>query len=233
MKVDTKEVNPAFQSIIQNPGQKVFSDANFFIPPDRSEVAKVRAYSFTDFKECWLIPLLSEFTGLAIHESVYDELVADSVKEYADEQTSCIPSKLRIHYDSELSGLEEALRNTYINKIAVHSLYNPTRDNAKDRGEVRSLSFMAVKQFLYFAANDALPVRLIKDAAKLLTGLDDMQIVQMYELIYYLYKTGRYDNKALRILYKYQYYLTAGDKRINPEWGCFVEQMDLLYNGIL
>lgn len=55
----------------------------------------------------------------------------------------------------------------------------------------------------------------------------------MYELIYYLYKTGRYDNKALRILYKYQYYLTAGDKRINPEWGCFVEQMDLLYNGIL
>ena len=202
MKVDTKEVNPAFQSIIQNPGQKVFLDANFFIPPDRSEVAKVRAYSFTDFKECWLIPLLSEFTGLAIHESVYDELVADSVKEYADEQTSCIPSKLRIHYDSELSGLEEALRNTYINKIAVHSLYNPTRDNAKDRGEVRSLSFMAVKQFLYFAANDALPVRLIKDAAKLLTGLDDMQIVQMYELIYYLYKTGRYDNKALRILYK-------------------------------
>ena len=199
MKVDTKEVNPAFQSIIQNPGQKVFLDANFFIPPDRSEVAKVRAYSFTDFKECWLIPLLSEFTGLAIHESVYDELVADSVKEYADEQTSCIPSKLRIHYDSELSGLEEALRNTYINKIAVHSLYNPTRDNAKDRGEVRSLSFMAVKQFLYFAANDALPVRLIKDAAKLLTGLDDMQIVQMYELIYYLYKTGRYDNKALRI----------------------------------
>lgn len=233
MKVDTKEVNPAFQSIIQNPGQKVFLDANFFIPPDRSEVAKVRAYSFTDFKECWPIPLLSEFTGLAIHESVYDELVADSVKEYADEQTSCIPSKLRIHYDSELSGLEEALRNTYINKIAVHSLYNPTRDNAKDRGEVRSLSFMAVKQFLYFAANDALPVRLIKDAAKLLTGLDDMQIVQMYELIYYLYKTGRYDNKALRILYKYQYYLTAGDKRINPEWGCFVEQMDLLYNGIL
>ena len=223
MKVDTKEVNPAFQSIIQNPGQKVFLDANFFIPPDRSEVAKVRAYSFTDFKECWLIPLLSEFTGLAIHESVYDELVADSVKEYADEQTSCIPSKLRIHYDSELSGLEEALRNTYINKIAVHSLYNPTRDNAKDRGEVRSLSFMSVKQFLYFAANDALPVRLIKDAAKLLTGLDDMQIGQMYELIYYLYKTGRYDNKALRILYKYQYYLTAGDKRINPEWGCFVE----------
>lgn len=77
-----------------------------------------------------------------------------------------------------------------------------------------------------------MPVRLIKDAVKLETGLDDMQIVHMYELIYYLYKTGRYDNKALRILYKYQHYLTSGDKRINQEWVCFIEQMDLLYNGL-
>lgn len=233
MKVDTQAINPAFQSIIQNPSQKVFLDANFFIPPDRSEVAKVKAYSFTDFKECWLIPMLSEFSGLVIHESVYDELVADSVKKYADEQKNSNPPKLKIHYDSELTSKEEALRNTYMNKIAVHSLYNPTRDNAKDRGEVRTLSFMAVKQFLFFGANDSLPVRLIKDAAKLKTGLDNMQIVQMYELIYYLYKTDRYDKKTLRVLYKYQYYLTSGDKRVNPEWGSFIEQMDALYSGIM
>lgn len=233
MKVDTKEINPAFLSIIQNPSQKVFLDANFFIPPDRSKVARVKAYSFTDFKECWLIPLLNEFSGLVIHESVYDEVVADGVKNYIDEQVNDNPSKLKIHYDSELSSGEEALRNTYMNKIAVHSQYNPTRDNAKDRGEVRSLSFMAVKQYLFFAANDALPVRLIKNAAELDTGLDDMQIVQMYELIYYLYKTEKYDKKALRILYKYQYYLTPGDKRTNPEWGNFIEQMDVLYSGIL
>lgn len=93
MKVDTNEVNPAFQSIIQNPGQKVFLDANFFIPPDRSDVAKVKAYSFNDFKECWLIPLLNEFAGVAIHESVYDELVADSVKNFADEQKDANPTR--------------------------------------------------------------------------------------------------------------------------------------------
>lgn len=120
-----------------------------------------------------------------------------------------------------------------MNRIAVHSLYNPTRDNAKDRGEVRTLSFMAVKQFLLFAANDSLPVRLIKNAAELGTGLDDMQIVQMYELIYYLYKTNRYDKKTLRILYKYQYYLTAGDKRVNPNWETFLEEMDIFYDGKL
>lgn len=229
MKVDTKEVNPAFLSIIENPIQKVFLDANFFIPPDRSEVANVKAYSFANFKACWLVPLLSEFPELAIHESVYEELVADSVKNYADEQVASNPPKLMIHYDSELTSAEDALRNTYIGKIAVHSLYNPTRDNAKDRGEVRSLSFMAVKQFLFFAANDSLPVRLIKDAAKLGTGLDNMQVVQMYELIYYLYKKDKYDKKALRVLYKYQYYLTRGEKQLNPDWGKFVEQMDLLY----
>lgn len=229
MKVDTRIVNPAFQSIIQYPNQKIFLDANFFIPPDRSKVAKVKAYSFRDFKEFWLIPLLDEFTGLVIHESVYDELVADCIKNYADEQKNSKPPKLKIHYYSELNSKEEALRNTYMNKIAVHSLYNPAMDNAKDRGEVRSLSFMAVKQFLFFAANDSLPIRLIKEADKLRTGLDDMQIVQMYELIYYLHKKDRYNKKALRTLYKYQYYLTQGDKLINPEWGSFLEQMDALY----
>ena len=229
MRVDTKDINPAFLDIIRNPAQRIFLDANFFIPPDRSKVAKVKSYSFEDFKEKWLVPLLSEFTNLSIHESVYDELVDEKFKCFATKQTDMTSPRLEIHYDSELNIDEKALLNYYIAKIAMHSLYDPIRDNAKDRGEVRTLAFMAVKQYLFFAANDALPVRLIKEADKLETGLDNMQIVQMYELIYYLYKSGKYDNKALRILYKYQYYLTAGDKKSNPEWGTFIEEMDALY----
>ena len=229
MKVDTREINPAFKSIIQNPDQTVFLDANFFIPPDRSEYLKVKPYAFGDFKDCWLIPLLSEFSGVAVHESVYDELVAENVKTYAEEQLNADPAKLIIYRDKELSDTEVALMNCYISKLAIHSQYDPTRDNAKDRGEVKSLSFMAVKQFLFFAANDALPVRLIKEADKLDTGLDNLGIVQMYELIYYLCKTGKYDNKRLRILYKYQYYLSQADKKTNPDWGTFMEQMDKLY----
>lgn len=229
MKIDTKEVNPAFKSIIQDPAQTVFLDANFFISPDRSNYMKVKPYSFEDFKKYWLMPLLSEFSGIAIHESVYDELVAEQVRGCVDEQTNTNPAKLKIYQDSELSTNEVALMNYYISKIAVHSQYDPIRDNAKDRGEVKSLSFMAVKQFLFFAANDALPIRLIKEADKLDTGLDDFGIIQMYELIYYLFKTGKYDNKQLRILYKYQYYLSPADKKLNPEWGKFIEQMDKLY----
>ncbi len=229
MKVDTKEINPAFKSIIQDPNQTVFLDANFFISPDRSDYLRVKKYSFDDFKNYWLIPLLSEFSGIAIHESVYDELVEEKIKAYADEQANDNPAKIKIYRDSELNATEIALMNYYIAKLAVHSQYDPTRDNKKDRGEVKSLSFMAVKQFLLFAANDALPVRLIKEADKLNTGLDDLGIVQMYELIYYMCKTGKYDNKQLRILYKYQYYLSPADKRTNPDWGTFIEQMDKLY----
>ncbi|HBN55672.1 MAG TPA: hypothetical protein DD414_02765 [Lachnospiraceae bacterium] len=231
MKIDMKDINPAFQSVIQNPEQTVFLDANFFIPPDRSNFKNVKPYTFDRFKVIWLIPLLNEFSGLAIHESVYDELVADKIKAYADELLNSSPQKLKIHYDSELSNNEVALMNHYITMISIHSQYDPHRDNAKDRGEVRSLSYMAVKQFLYFAANDALPVRLVKDAGRLNTGLDDMGIVQMYELIYFLHKTGKYDSKELRTLYKYQYYLSSGDKRDNPEWGMFIEQMEKLYES--
>lgn len=38
------------------------------------------------------------------------------------------------------------------------------------------------------------------------------------------------DKKSLRMLYKYQYYLTQNEKKENPEWGEFIERMELLYS---
>lgn len=51
----------------------------------------------------------------------------------------------------------------------------------------------------------------------------------MYELIFYLYKTDKSDKKALRMLYKYQFFLTPREKEMNPEWGQFIETMETLY----
>lgn len=89
MKVDTRNKNKALESLFADPAQIVFLDANFFIPPDRSELMdrsriKVKAISFPKFCEIWLDPIFEEFPNLAIHESVYNELVASAVKEYAD-----------------------------------------------------------------------------------------------------------------------------------------------------
>lgn len=234
MKVDTRNKNKALESLFADPAQIVFLDANFFIPPDRSGLMdrsriKVKAISFPKFCEIWLDPIFEEFPNLAIHESVYNELVASAVKEYADAKQTESPSRLRVYSDAELTTIEHSLMETYISKLSEYSQYVPQLDNAKDRGEVKSLSFMAVKKFLYFAANDTLPKRLIREADELKTGLDDIELLEMYDVIYYLYRTDRYPKDGLRLLYKYEYCLTSREKQENPNWSDFIQEMDLLY----
>ena len=100
MKVDTRNKNKALESLFADPAQIVFLDANFFIPPDRSELMdrsriKVKAISFPKFCEIWLDPIFEEFPNLAIHESVYNELVASAVKEYADAKQTESPSTIK------------------------------------------------------------------------------------------------------------------------------------------
>ena len=235
MRVSDEIKNSSFMSLVDNPDQVVFLDTNFFIPPDRSELTGMRLEfsRFESFKEMWLDPLLSEFRSISIHESVYAEFVDTNVKRFADDNIKKAPSRLKVYYDSDLNEKEKGLMDAFIDKLAIHSGYDPGKDSAKDRGEILSLSYMAAKGFLYFAAKDDLPIRLITDADKLETGLVDMGIIQMYELIYYLYKKGRYDNKRLRGLYKYLYYLTDREKRQNPDWGTFIQKMDELYGELL
>lgn len=228
MNVETQKCSPGLKYIWGHPDAIIFMDANFFIAPDRSKIG-AKPISFTKYKEIWLEPLFQEFPNLAMHEAVYDELLLDHVKQYADQKCNEVPPQLQIYRDNMLDDKERALMQTYIRKISPYSLYLPERDNAKDRGEVKSLSYMAVKKFMYFAANDNLPIRLIEQANELDTGLQDMSVLKAYEVIYYLYRKGKYDNEALRALYKYQYYNTTQEKNSNPGWGEFVECMDILY----
>lgn len=228
MNVNIKSVNPALESLFKDSKQVVFLDANFFIVPDRSNIG-AKPIAFQKYREYWLDPLFDAFSNLSVHESVYDELVEGAVKAFADEKKGEIPTKLRVYKDSELTASEQNLLEMQILKLVPFSGYIPERDNAKDRGEIRSLAYMAVKQYLYFAANDTLPMQLICNAGQLETGLDDMGLLQSYEILYYLYKMGKYDSKGLKMLYKYQYYLTSREKTQNPDWGSFIASMDELY----
>ncbi len=229
MKVDTSVQNPALIALLNNPNSVIFLDANFFIPPDRSRVyQRLQPISFEYYKEHWLDPLFAELRGLAIHESVYAELVAGNVKKYADQQIS---TKLQLFLDNQLNANENVLYESYIRKLALNSEYIPERDNKEDRGEVKSLSYMAVKGFLYFASRDNLPVKLIEQAEAFETGLDYMSILHTYDVIFYLLKKG-YDRSGLRILYKYLYYLTNDEKKRNPSWEAFVASMERTYYDI-
>ncbi len=230
MKVDIREKNTALVSLFENPGQTIFLDANFLIPPDRSRIDKnVKPVPFQKYCEIWLDPIFDEFSGFAMHESVYDELVKDNVKLYADSKKQKTPPRLKVYTDSGLNAVEMSMMETYIQKIAPYSKYIPSLGNADDRGEVLSLSYMAAKGFLYFASDDKLPFDLIRKAEEFETGLDNMGLLEMYDVIFYLYRSGKYDNKGLRMLYKYQYHLTKKEKSQNPEWGEFIEKMTALY----
>ncbi len=228
MKINLSHPNPALIEIIENYEQIITLDTNFLIPPDRSQFTK-RRIGFSKFKQIWLDPVFDSFPNLAIHETVYDELVGISSQKYVDAKRESKPPKIIIHKDSSLTNVEKALRDTIESKIAPFTKYEPMLDNKDDRGEVKSLSFIAVKGLLFFAAHDHNAIQLIEKSEEWSTGLDNVQAIKMYELIYYLHRNNLGDKTAMKALYKYQYYLTNREKSYNPNWGGFSSSMDSLY----
>ena len=229
MKVNHSIANPALVSLIRDPSQLITLDANFLIPPDRSRICK-RNFSYSLFKDVWLDPIFEIFPNLAIHEAVYDELVVPKIRNYVDLMLSWNPPRLIIHRDSALSITEKILRDSIENKIYPLTNYDPNLDNKDDRGEVKSLSYIAVKGLLYFAAHDNTALQLIENACTWSTGLDNVQAIHMYELIYYFFSNHLAEKDALKILYKYQYHLTNREKATNPMWGEFIWIMGTLYS---
>lgn len=227
MDINIQKPNPSLISIFEDPNQIITLDANFLIPPYR-DFAK-RGFVFSQFKEIWLDPIFSAFPKLAIHEAVYEELIQSSSQSYVSGLLSEVPPRVILHKDSDLTAVEEGLRNLIESTIYPFTNYDPIINNKADRGEVKSLSYIATKGLLYFAAHDYNALQLVEKAEEWSTGLDNVQTIQMYELIYYLYTKGLGDNKSLRFLYKYQYYLTKSEKETNLEWGKFIDQMNILY----
>jgi hypothetical protein len=231
--VNSLILNPGLISIIENPDQVITLDANFIIPPDRTNIGAPRGYSFSSFKQIWLDPIFISFSALAIHEAVYDEIISPAEKSFIDQCISELPPRLIIHRDSTLTHIEQGLRNSIEEKLYPFTQYDPKLNNKKDRGEVKSLSYIATKGFLYFAANDTIAINLIEDAEKLETGLDNIFSLKMYELIFYLSIMGVVDTKNMRNLYRYQYHLTKNEKTNNPGWGNFISEMRTLYSAYI
>lgn len=97
---------------------------------------------------------------------------------------------------------------------------------------MKSLAHIAVKRYLYFASNDSNAIRLIIKSKEWSTGLDNVNSIEMFELIYFFFKKGYSSSKNLKMLYKYEYYLTQREKSVNPNWNDFVSMMDTLYNDL-
>lgn len=227
MRVDLKKKNPALVSICEDPSQVITLDANFLIPPDRKEAG--REISFSLFHQAWLKPIFETFPNVAIHEAVYDELVSQQIRTFIDEKIQKSPPEITIYRDSQLTHSEQVLRNTFEAKISRFTKYDPQLNNKADRGEVKTLAFVAVKGLLYFATHDHNTIQLIEKAESWGTGLDTIQAIKMYELICVLCEKYPSLKKGLKALYKYQYYLTRTEQSINPEWGVFNDTMRSMY----
>ena len=75
--------------------------------------------------------------------------------------------------------IEKVLRDSIEAKIYPHTNYEPNIDNKDDRGEVKSLSFIAAKGLLYFAAHDNNVVQLIEKAEEWSIRLDNVQAINI------------------------------------------------------
>ncbi|MEG2787924.1 MAG: hypothetical protein RR942_08895 [Romboutsia sp.] len=230
-KVNKNLKNEALISLFKNPKQQLVVDANFFIPPDRSR-ENSKAIPFKAFKSIWLDNLIDTFNPIIIHEAVYEEFQTKDIKDMVNMHTNKKPPLVIVVKDYDLSEDEQITRNTIEAKISKHTQYEPEIDNKDDRGEVKSLSYIAVKGLLYFCSQDANSIRLIEESEKLETNLDNISAIRMYEIIYYFIKNNIGNRNELRILYKYVYYSTKSDKAVNPNWSEFEETMDKLYENL-
>lgn len=230
MKVNINKKNFGFVKILNNDFDEFLIDANIFIPPDRSrENRGIKPVSFEYYKDNWLIPFVNTFKPVGIHEAVYGEFKTNNVKIFVDEQLSIDKPTVLIYQDFKLTEEEKILRMTIEQAIAKNTNYKPELNNKDDKGEVKSLAYIATKNLLYFCSHDANAIRLIEDAEKLDTCLESVSAIQPYEIMYYFKKNGIGNLKAIKDLYKYMYRLTTKEKVYNPEWGEFVEKMDILY----
>lgn len=230
MKVDLVNRNEALLSLINDYYQILPLDANLLIPSDRSKVTSSAILDFPFYKRIWLEPLFKTFPYLAIHQAVYDEVsVKPSLGNYIDQKIQ--QQVLMVLKDEDLTTDEESLRRSVERKIAAPTNYEPEIDNKDDRGEVKSLAHIFVKDMLYFCSNDSNALRLVEHADSLETNLDSLITIKLYEIIYYLYKMRMADSKEMRLLYRFHYFLTNHEKSSNPNWNDFKEGMDKLYDN--
>lgn len=226
VRVDVSQLQISVSELIQNPDQIITLDANFFLPPDRREEGAIREFSFEQFQRIWLDPFFTVFKNLAIHEAVKQELVSSKERAYAEKRIT--ESALNVFRDTDLSPVEMAIRNTKERLIAPYTSYVPALDNKDDRGEVKSLAYLGAKGYIYFASNDRKALRLVDEANRLKTSLDDQMTIKFYEGIYLLRRFNAIPADEVKWLYKYLYCLTKKDK-VNPGWGEFNAGMEKLY----
>ncbi len=223
--------NQYFIDLLINMNQTVVIDANLIIPPNRSDIyLKNQAYpelSFQKYANTFLNPMIRIFPKIAIHEAVYKEISNQiSIKEYIDAKID--EKSIVLLEDRDLNSNQEYIRNTVEEKISQFTNYNPSIDNSKDRGEVKSISYAVAKNLIYFSTNDSNVISLI-NRNDLNPYLHSLGAIHVYEMIYVIRKIDG-NSKILKGIYKLMYRLTKYEKSNNLDWSSFCEECNKHYS---
>ncbi|MGL5765751.1 MAG: hypothetical protein ACRCX8_08935 [Sarcina sp.] len=225
MKIKFDKQNEGFLKILTGQLDTFLIDTNIFIPPDRSrENSQIKAISFDFYRDNWIIPFIETFKPIGIHEAVYNEFQFTNIKTFINEHLED-KTLLFLCTDCELTKHEEIIES----KIAKNTNYDPSIDNNRDKGEVKSLAYIATKGLPYFCSHDATAIRLIEDAETLDTCLENISAIQPFEVLYYFQKYNIVKTKILKMFFKYLYKLTIRESSYNPDWTEFISKMDALY----
>jgi hypothetical protein len=134
---------------------------------------------------------------------------------------------LKVFNDESLSYNEQILRNTIESEIGNCISYSALYNEKQDRGEIKTLSFMAVKEYKYLVSNDNDCVIIVRNK------LPNCSIIFTYELIYLLSEIYPKKAEDLRKLYRFLYYSISKDKQHNPSRSDFKTKMSILYKSSL
>ncbi|MFF2878140.1 hypothetical protein ACFVR2_17645 [Gottfriedia sp. NPDC057991] len=228
-KVNISERNEALVSLIENYAQVIPMDACILIPPNRQkENSSIPEIDFKLYKKLWLDPIFLTFPYLAIHEAVLKECFTPADL-YSFLTGEIAKNRLVLLSDNNLTTTEKTYRDSIEIKIAKYTSYNPVQDNSDDRGEVKTLAHIKTKNYLYFCSRDSNAIRLVQNSEKYETSLDNIHVLHIYEIAYYLVRMNMCTSNQMKTIYKYIYHLTPKEKSNNLSWGEFLTAMDTLY----
>ena len=225
MKVDASKKNPVLCDLLAGKELIIAIDANIIIPPERHNKPFPQETYYKEF----IYPLFNASLSLLIHESVLQELVDSTSHDKIVELIENEQSSVSLVQDASLTDDEKVIRSAMETSIAPYTMYTPHENNSDDRGEVKTLSYLATKGHGCFLSKDSGALRLITHTESLETSLNGISPMRLYEIIYYMTKTQPEYSKTLRALYKYNYYLSKKEKAQNPSWEIFIQTFDKLY----
>lgn len=180
-------------SEIQKDKPIIFDTCIFMVGIDKRHADP--KYSLDNMRKNWMDDVLSYFSNILLHETVYNELDADTRK-IIDEH---IGKNIKLVNDKDLFDLDPEYMRIF-NAIHDHPLMYVPFSKTKNKGEVYSLAHACYYKIPYFSSKDSDAC----DVCSEIEGLQDITIVGFETILGIAYKNNpdKDKKKALKALYK-------------------------------